>query len=165
MTALIVIMGVSGVGKSTVGEELARRMGTPFLEGDSLHPKANIDKMSAGIALNDQDRFPWLDAIGAQLEAARSQGKSLVATCSALRQIYRDRLREHVQGKLQFILLHVPRQLIESRLEQRQGHYMGSALLDSQLQTLELAGPGEELVTLDGTQPVDALVTAILQKQ
>ena len=165
MTALIVIMGVSGVGKSTVGEELARRMGTLFLEGDSLHPKANIDKMSAGIPLNDQDRFPWLDVIGAQLEAARSQGKSVVVTCSALRQIYRDRLREHVQGKLQFILLHVPRQLIESRLQQRQGHYMSAALLDSQLQTLELAGPGEDLVTLDGTQSVDALVTEILENQ
>jgi gluconokinase len=160
--ALIVIMGVSGVGKSTIGVELARRMGVGFLEGDSLHPKANIDKMSAGIPLNDDDRFPWLDVIGVHLEAARSQGKSLVVTCSALRRIYRDRLRGHVRGRLQFILLDVPRQLIAARLEQRAGHYMGANLLDSQLNTLELAGPGEELVTLDGTLPVDTLVTAIL---
>jgi len=162
---LIVIMGVSGVGKSTVGAELARALGIAFLEGDSLHPKANIDKMSRGVPLDDEDRFPWLDAIGASMEDARRQGRGMVATCSALRQIYRDRLRAHVQGKLQFVLLDASRQLVATRLEHREGHYMPVSLLDSQLKTLEPAGPGEELVTLDGAQPVEALVKAILNLQ
>ena len=162
---LIVIMGVSGVGKSTVGAELARALGIAFLEGDSLHPKANIDKMSRGVPLDDKDRFPWLDAIGACMEDARRQGRGMVATCSALRQIYRDRLRAHVQGKLQFVLLDASRQLVATRLEHREGHYMPVSLLDSQLKTLELAGPGEELITLDGAQPVEALVKAILDLQ
>jgi len=162
---LIVIMGVSGVGKSTVGAELARALGIAFLEGDSLHPKANIDKMSRGVPLDDEDRFPWLDAIGASMEDARRQGRGMVATCSALRQIYRDRLRAHVQGKLQFVLLDASRQLVATRLESREGHYMPASLLDSQLKTLEPAGPGEELVTLDGAQPVEALVKAILNLQ
>ena len=162
---LIVIMGVSGVGKSTVGAELARALGIAFLEGDSLHPKANIDKMSRGVPLDDKDRFPWLDAIGASMEDARRQGRGMVATCSALRQIYRDRLRAHVQGKLQFVLLDASRQLVATRLESREGHYMPASLLDSQLKTLEPAGPGEELVTLDGAQPVEALVKAILNLQ
>ena len=162
MARQIVLMGVSGAGKSTVGVALAARLGAAFLEGDALHPQANIDKMHAGIALNDADRAPWLDAIGARLEAARADGESLVAACSALKHSYRDRLRAKVAGRLDFVLLAATAPLLADRLEHRPGHFMPASLLTSQLATLEMPGPEEGVLVLNGTKPVEDLVAAIL---
>jgi len=134
MRPLIVIMGVSGSGKSTVGELLAQRLGVPYADADDLHPQANVDKMAAGHPLDDDDRRPWLAEVGAALTAAEDTG--MVMACSALKRSYRDAiLRE--EPRTRFVHLYGSRQLLESRLEHRHGHFMPSSLLDSQLDTLE----------------------------
>jgi gluconokinase len=151
----VVVMGVSGSGKTTVGQALAERLSLPFTDGDDLHPEANVAKMAAGIPLTDDDRWPWLDAVGAAL----AHGAQVVA-CSALRRAYRDRLRAAAPG-IALVLLDAPRDVLAARLTDRPGHFMPPALLDSQLQTLELPGPGEEVLTVDATRPVGRLVDEI----
>lgn len=112
MTQAIVVMGVSGSGKSTVAEGLAEKLGIAFIEGDKLHPKSNVDKMSEGIPLTDDDRWPWLDLIGAELRNG-SEGKGIVVSCSALKKIYRNRLRDATGGPLTFVYLDGSLELLE----------------------------------------------------
>lgn len=151
--AHVVVMGVSGCGKSTVGRLLAQHLGVPFIEGDELHPPRNVALMAAGTPLTDDDRADWLQAVGAAL--ARSPAGA-VASCSALRRRYRDRLRRQVPG-LNFVHLQGARPLLELRLGQRQGHYMPASLLDSQLATLEPPAADEQALELDIAEAPEAL--------
>jgi gluconokinase len=156
---LIVVMGVAGSGKTTIASGLAEKLGVPFVEGDSLHPAANVKKMASGIPLTDEDRWPWLEAIGERMEVERVTGHGVVVSCSALRHVYRDCLRKKVNGKVHFILLDGSRELITDRMKQRKGHFMPPALLDSQFATLEKPTPDEHAVILDISHPVPALLT------
>jgi carbohydrate kinase (thermoresistant glucokinase family) len=162
MAALrLVVMGVSGCGKSTVGESLARALGATFVEGDLLHPDANVRRMAAGIALTDEDRRDWLDAVAARLAAAGDAG--VVVACSALKRSYRDRLRASAPG-LQFVYLHGEAGLLARRLQARQGHYMPASLLPSQLSTLEPPDPDERALCVGIDAPVDRLVATIREQ-
>lgn len=134
---LVVVMGVSGSGKTLIGQHLAAALRVRFLEGDSLHPESNIQKMSSGIPLNDGDRLPWLALIGKQLAQACDAGTGLVASCSGLRKVYRDCLRGAVDHPLSFVFLNGSRKVIENRLAARVGHFMPPSLLDSQFAALE----------------------------
>lgn len=138
-------MGVSGSGKSTVGEYLAAELGVPFADADDLHPAANVAKMAAGHPLTDEDREPWLGLVGAELAAARGTG--LVMACSALTRRYRDLIRAEAPETV-FAYLHGSRELLAERMGARQGHFMPTTLLDSQLATLEEPGD-DEGVTVD----------------
>ena len=155
----LIIMGVSGCGKSTVGERLAQRLGVPFLEGDVLHPPHNVALMAAGTPLTDADRTDWLDAIAARLSALHAN-EGIVVSCSALKRIYRDRLRAAIPD-LQFVHLHGDPVLLAARIGQRQGHYMPPALLASQLETLEIPTADEASLSLDIAEPADRLVAQI----
>jgi gluconokinase len=143
---IVVMMGVSGSGKSSVGAALAERMGWPFEEGDDLHPPENRAKMSAGIPLTDADRAPWLDRIADWMHGRFGAGG--VVSCSALKRAYRDRLRE-ADPDLRFVLVDPGRAELERRLGARQGHFMPPSLLDSQLATLERPTPDERALVLD----------------
>ncbi len=156
--APIVVMGVSGCGKSSVGRLLADYLQAEFIEGDELHSPANIAKMQAGIALNDDDRWPWLDAIGNRLVAV----PKVVVSCSALRKTYRDRLRISTGRPLKFICLHGPRQLLFDRMSARQNHYMPAALLDSQLTTLEMPTEEDDAIIVDIVRSVHSIVDLVL---
>ena len=150
----LVVMGVSGSGKSTVGAALAQRLGVPFVDADDLHPPANIAKMTAGQPLDDADRRPWLETIGEWLAAHRDGG---VVSCSALKRSYRDQLRRHVAG-LEFLHLAGTREVIARRQASRPGHFMPASLLESQFATLEPLEPDERGVVIDVVQSVDAIV-------
>ncbi|HWJ82945.1 MAG TPA: gluconokinase [Nocardioides sp.] len=152
---LLVVMGVSGSGKSTVGAALAQRLGVPFADADDFHPPANIAKMTAGVALDDADRLPWLDAIGTWLADHDAGGG--VISCSALKVAYRSVLRDHAP-RVGFVHLAGTREVIARRQASRPGHFMPASLLDSQFATLEPLGPEERGVVLDVDQPVDTLV-------
>lgn len=152
----VVLMGVSGAGKTVVGRAAAARAGVPFLDADDLHPAANVAKMAAGHPLDDADRAPWLDAVGAALRDHRP----CIVACSALKRSYRDRLRELAPGTL-FALLQVPRAVLEERLADRRGHYMPASLLDSQLATLESPGPDELVAVLDGESSIPQLADGV----
>ncbi|WP_324788786.1 gluconokinase [Streptomyces sp. H51] len=143
---VVVVMGVAGTGKTTIGPLLAARLGVPYAEGDDFHPSANIAKMSAAIPLGDADRWPWLDAIGAW--AHDREGLGGVVSCSALKRSYRDRLRAAAPGVV-FVHLTGDRALVEDRMSHRQGHFMPTALLDSQFATLQPLGPDEAGVEVD----------------
>jgi gluconokinase len=156
----LVVMGVSGSGKSSVGEGLAARLGLPFIEGDALHPPENVEKMSKGIPLTDEDRMPWLDTIGGHIAAALSRGEGIVVSCSALKRIYRDRLRAAAGGHLRFVYLDGSRELLTERMGARKGHFMPASLLDSQLKTLEVPTGEPGVVTVDIGGPVDGIVDA-----
>ncbi|UFN49505.1 gluconokinase [Roseomonas sp. OT10] len=149
----VVVMGVSGAGKSTVGKGLADRLGLPFGDADDFHPPANIAKQAAGQPLNDDDRAPWLAAIGAWL-ASESGG---VATCSALKRAYRDRLRAACPG-VAFLHLTGPQALIAARQAARKGHFMPASLIASQFATLEIPDPEEGVIPLDVSLAPEALV-------
>jgi gluconokinase len=155
MTLRIVIMGVSGCGKSSVGEGLSAALGIPYRDGDDLHPAENVAKMRAGTPLTDEDRWPWLDRV-AQVLADEAP---MIVGCSALRRAYRDRLRAGANGQVRFIHLSGSRELIAGRMAARTGHYMPTSLLDSQFAALEPPGPDEAL-TIDIDQPLDAIITA-----
>jgi gluconokinase len=156
-----VIMGVCGCGKSTVGAAVARAFGVDFIEGDAYHPAPNVIKMSAGEPLTDDDRAGWLQALAREIAAARARGEGIVVSCSALKRRYRDLLRQADPG-LRFAHLQGPRGMIAARMQTRIGHYMPISLLDSQLRDLEPLQPGEAGLTLDTTQPPDALVASII---
>lgn len=156
-----VVMGVSGCGKSTVGQELADALAVSFIEGDQYHPAANVAKMSAGTPLTDDDRADWLGALQAEIRSAREQGRSLVLSCSALKRRYRDVLRA-ADPALRFAHLSGTREVIAERMQARVGHYMPLSLLDSQLRDLEPLQAGEAGITLDiGSAPYQ-LVARIL---
>jgi gluconokinase len=143
---VVVVMGVAGTGKTTIGPLLAARLGVPYAEGDEFHPQANIDKMSAGHPLDDDDRWPWLDAIGAWAHGRAGLGG--VVSCSALKRSYRDRLRAEAPGIL-FVHLTGDRKLIGDRMAHRHGHFMPTALLDSQFATLQPLQADEPGVAVD----------------
>lgn len=155
----LVIMGVSGCGKSTVGQRLAQRIGVPFLEGDSLHPPRNVALMAAGTPLTDEDRAGWLDTIATRLSSLGPE-EGLVVSCSALKRAYRDRLRLATPD-LRFVHLHGDRALLAERLQARRHDYMPPTLLDSQLRTLEIPASDEAVLTLDIAQPLEQLVAHI----
>lgn len=150
----IVVMGVSGSGKSHVGAALARACGVDFVEGDALHSSANIAKMSAGLPLDDADRGPWLDALAAAIALRR--GKGAVLACSALRRAYRDVLRR-ADPALRLLYLRVPRDELARRLRERR-HFMPASLLDSQLATLEEPAADERAIVLDAGADLAATV-------
>ena len=155
---LIVVMGVAGSGKTTIASGLAETFGVPFVEGDSLHPPANVKKMASGIPLTDDDRWPWLEAIGERMEVERVTGHGVVVSCSALKHIYRDCLRKCVHGRVQFILLDGSHALISDRMKKRKGHFMPPALLDSQFATLERPGADEDATILDISHTIPSLL-------
>ncbi|WP_229262308.1 gluconokinase [Duganella guangzhouensis] len=159
-----VVMGVSGCGKSTVGQALAAANGAAFVEGDQFHPPANVAKMSAGMPLNDDDRAEWLLALQAQISAAAARGDGLVVSCSALKRRYRDLLRQG-DPALRFAHLNGPKDLIEARMRARVAHYMPTSLLDSQFRDLEPLQADEAGLTLDIEIPPDDLVARIRAQQ
>lgn len=161
MSSQIIVMGVSGSGKSTLGEALATRLGLPYIEGDQLHSAASIARMAAGIPLEDEDRWPWLDRIGRSLADAALSGRGAVASCSALRRVYRDRLRAATGQHLRFVMIDLPRDVLERRMIERTGHYMPPALLDSQLRTLEPPVGETDVLIVDGRPVLAEMVEAV----
>ncbi len=158
MTApLIVVMGVSGCGKSTVGAALAERLRMPFRDADDLHPAANVDKMSRGVALTDDDRAPWLHLVGEELSRHRVTG--LVIACSALRVTYRDILRAHAPD-VRFVHLDTTRQVIARRMVVRSEHFMPLTLLDSQIATLEPLTADERGHVVNADRSIDEIIGA-----
>jgi len=156
---LIVVMGVSGSGKSTAGAALAQRLGVPFADADDFHPAANIAKMKAGIALDDEDRHPWLEAIGHWLAERQSDGG--VMSCSALKRAYRDQLRRHCP-RIEFLHLSGSPEVIAARQASRQGHFMPASLMASQFATLEPLEPDEPGLTLDVSDDIGSIVESYL---
>jgi gluconokinase len=155
MMIRVIVMGVSGSGKSSVGSAIANALALPFIEGDVLHPPGNVQKMASGIPLTDEDRWPWLDKIGAELAKAE---QGIVASCSALKKIYRDRLRDTAGGPLAFIFLDASPEVLRYHMSKRTGHFMPVSMLDSQLATLE-SPSGEPLVLRqDVTEPIGQIV-------
>jgi gluconokinase len=155
---VIVIMGVSGAGKSTIGQLLADRMRCEYREGDDYHTPENLRKIASGIALTDEDREPWLAAVcEVILEVKKKQGCAVIA-CSALKKRYRDRLR---MPDVRFVFLEVPRAVLLERLKKRKGHFAGPELLESQLQTLEKP---HDAIVMDGTKEPETLVREILKE-
>jgi len=157
---IAVIMGVSGSGKTTVGEALARRLGWLFQEGDALHPPENIAKMKAGHPLDDEDRAPWLAAVAARIDTWRRQGERGVVTCSALKRHYREIIIGN-RRDVRLIYLAGSRELIEGRLASRRGHFMPATLLDSQFAALEPPSPEEDAITVSVDAPVDDIVAQL----
>lgn len=162
-TTTLIVMGVSGVGKTTVATALAVRAGWPYFEGDDLHPEANRAKMAAGHPLDDDDRWPWLARIADRIGEQEAAGRSTVLTCSALRRRYRDRLREG-HPSVQFVYLAADGPVLRRRVESRHHQYMPAALLDSQLAELEPPADDEPAITVDATSPVEDIVTAVLDE-
>ena len=160
---VVVVMGVSGSGKTTVARDLAAALHCSFLEGDELHPPANVAKMRGGTPLTDADRRPWLEAIAARIDQWRSRGESGVVTCSALKRAYRDILIGD-RKDVTLAYLRGSRSLIESRMNARHGHFMPVTLLDSQFATLEEPGPDERpvIAAIDGT-PADIVADLLRQ--
>ena len=156
MTRCIVVMGIAGSGKSTVGRALADELGCVFVEGDDLHPAANVDKMAAGTPLDDQDRRPWLDAIVSEARCQEREGRSTVVACSALKRSYRDRLRAGLDDPA-FVYLEIGEAVATRRLDDRQGHFMGSAMVASQLAALEEPGDDEAIVVDAGLLPEEII--------
>lgn len=159
----IVVMGVSGCGKSTVGRGLAQALGLPFVEGDDLHPPRNVALMAAGTPLTDDDRRDWLRTLSEVLAGAAARGHGVVVSCSALKRRYRDQLRSGAPG-LRLVWLHGPEALLAERLAARPDHYMPASLLPSQLAALEPPGADERPVALEITMPAEALVATALEQ-
>ena len=160
MPLRLIVMGVSGCGKSTMASALGERLGLEMVDGDDLHLPESVAKMRSGIALQDADRWPWLDRIGHYLAQAQEPGR--VVACSALKRMYRDRIREQA-GDVCFVFLDGDFDLIEQRMRQRVGHYMQPGLLDSQFRTLEKPQADEtDVIRLPITEPVQDMVAQVL---
>lgn len=158
---ILLLMGVSGSGKTTLGRLLSDQLHWPFHDGDDYHPPANVAKMRSGIPLTDADRAPWLTAIAADIRAHLDRGQSAIFACSALKSAYRDILRVDPRRVI-FVHLRGDRDLLQSRLQQRKGHYMPATLLDSQIQTLQ--DPGEDAVTIDVGPPAPLVAQEIRRR-
>lgn len=157
-----VLMGVSGCGKSSVGQAVAQHLSITFADGDDLHPQANINKMSRGEPLNDADRAPWLAKVGRHLQQATGP---MGIACSALTRSYRDIIRTHA-GTVHFLHLHAPQDVLAQRVANRTGHFMPLTLLDSQYQTLQMLDDDEDGTLINIDQPYDAVVAdAVLHVQ
>jgi gluconokinase len=161
MTGVVVVMGVSGCGKTTVGELLARRLAWAFVEGDALHPAANVEKMRAGIALADEDRWPWLAAIASRIGGLRAGGTGVVVACSALKRSYRDVLRGS-RDDVRFVYLRGDRETIAARLTARSHDYMPASLLASQFAALEEPDKEEAPIVVSVEDSPEAIVEAIV---
>ena len=158
----VILMGVSGTGKSTVGLALAQAMRAKFIDGDDLHPRQNIRKMASGQALNDDDRHPWLERISDVIFSLEQKNESGVLVCSALKKRYRDQLR-HGNSNVRFLWLKGEYSCVLDRMRQRQGHFMPEALLQSQFAALELPTEDEvDIIAVDIAPPVDVIVTQSL---
>ncbi|HEV8096326.1 MAG TPA: gluconokinase [Burkholderiales bacterium] len=155
---IVVVMGVSGSGKTTIGTALADRLGWAFVEGDDWHPPQNVAKMSAGTPLTDEDRWPWLDRLNAELRARDARGESVVVTCSALKQSYRDRLTRGL-ARWELVFLHGSFELLSQRIAERKHRFMPAALLQSQFDALE---PPAKAIAVDVAQPQEQSVERIV---
>jgi carbohydrate kinase (thermoresistant glucokinase family) len=160
---VLVVMGVSGSGKTTIARGLAQREGWTLLEGDAFHPPANVAKMAAGTPLDDADRWPWLRAIAAEIDATIARGESAVVACSALKRAYRDILIGNRNGVV-LVYLQGSRALIGERMAARKGHFMPPALLDSQFATLEEPAPEEHAIVTD-IGPAPEVIVADIERQ
>jgi carbohydrate kinase (thermoresistant glucokinase family) len=160
---IVVVAGVSGSGKSTVGALLAGRLGWPFTDADALHPPANIAKMRAGHPLSDDDRRPWLEAVAARMDEYTAAGESAVLACSALKHCYREEL---LAGRpaARMVFLHASREVLEARLRARHGHFFPAGLLESQLADLESPRPAEHVLVIEATTPPDQAVDEIIRR-
>ena len=159
---IIIIFGVSGAGKTTVGRLLARELGWRFIEADDFHPGANIEKMRSGHPLTDNDRWPWLEHLRQQIEESLAAGENAVLACSALKHAYRDALR--VNGEVKFVFLHGDYALVEKQLRSRHGHFMNAVLLQSQFDDLEEPQPDEHALTIELGHTLQEIVEAIQAK-
>jgi gluconokinase len=157
----LIVMGVSGSGKSTIAEKLAERMGWRYEDGDTFHPASNVAKMSAGHPLTDEDRWPWLQAIADEIDRTCKTGESIVIACSALKHSYRDVL-VHGRDDVRIVYLRGTQELIASRLSQRKGHFMPPGLLASQFKTLEPPDPDENPLTVSIDASVEEIVDDII---
>ncbi len=160
---IVVVMGVAGCGKTSVGELLAKHLGWPFLEGDAFHPQINKDKMAAGTPLTDADRFPWLDEIAGAMRRHDAAGEDAIVTCSALKRSYRDRLRAGA-ANVHFVHLTGTRAVLEQRIGARTGHFMPASMLDSQLATLQPPGPDEGAIIVDIDRTPERIVDEIVDR-
>ena len=160
---VLVVMGVAGCGKTTIGEALAARLGWHYQEGDALHPPANVAKMAGGAPLTDDDRWPWLDRIAAVIDGWRASGASGVVTCSALRRAYRNRLIG-ARPDVRLVYLRGDQTLIAARIAARRGHFMPPTLLASQFAALEAPGPDERPIIGDVALSPAAIVDAVLAR-
>ena len=159
--AFAVVMGVSGAGKTTVGQQLAKRFDWNFAEGDALHSPHNVAKMKSGQPLTDADRAPWLAAVAQVIDAWRRRGERGVITCSALKQTYRRQIVDD-HGDVRLVYLEGPRELIAARLAARQGHFMPESLLESQFAALEPPAPDENPITVAINRPVQEIVNSVV---
>ena len=157
---IVVLMGVTGSGKTTVGKVLAKQLGWKFCDADEYHPAANIEKMHRGIPLTDEDRKPWLQALARLIDDARDRGESLVLACSALKHAYQEYLRRHLDV-VHYICLCGPEELIEKRLAARKGHFMNPRLLESQFEILE---PPEDAIRVDVNGTPEAIASEIRRR-
>ncbi len=158
---VVVVMGASGSGKSTVGALLAGRTGAAFVDADDLHPATNIAKMAAGVPLGEDDRAPWLSAVAQAAEALALSGRDVVVACSALRAAHRDRLRA-INAPVTFVFLSAPRDVLAARLAARVGHFMKGGMLDSQLAVLEVPTPDDGVVVVDTVRgTADEIATVV----
>jgi carbohydrate kinase (thermoresistant glucokinase family) len=162
--AAIVVMGVSGAGKSTVGRIVAQRLGCAFRDADSFHPQANIEKMAGGHPLTDEDRWPWLEAIAAWIAEHRAAGTSCVVTCSALKRAYRDIVTSRQSDDVRLVHLQGNFLLIEARLKARQGHFMPPALLASQFDALEEPASDEHAITVSIDATPEEIAERVLKR-
>ena len=159
----LIVMGVSGSGKSTVAELLGKRLGWRFEDGDSFHPASNVAKMRAGHPLTDEDRWPWLNAIADEIERICKGGGHIIIACSALKHTYRDVLLRG-RSDVRFVFLRGTKELIAERLAQRKGHFMPPGLLKSQFDTLEPPETGEHVITVSIDETVEAIVDGIVRQ-
>ena len=155
-------MGVCGSGKTVVGRQLGPRLGLAFRDGDEFHPRANIDKMSAGVPLSDDDRWPWLDAIGAAIGKELAAGRGIIVGCSALKRSYRERILAAAGRPVLFVWLDAARETLKRRLESRRNHFMPASLLDSQLAILEPPAADEPAIRISVEPPLEQVIAATI---
>lgn len=159
----IIVMGVSGCGKTAIGTRLADKLGLDFIDGDKFHPLSNIKKMQSGIPLTDEDRWPWLSLVAQAIQPKYKEARPIVVACSALREVYREFLQIQIGAPIHFVHLQGSKQVISQRLKSRSGHFMPDKLLDSQFATLESPGANENVTTINIDKSIDDILDEALQ--